>query len=365
MLNFSTSLDKLSLLLNERPCYPLDSPRHKNFILGRPSPSPTSFWAFQVQANISAHHLDLLYPPGQDHYGRPLGTSMGGFSLAYEHVLFPARNPNEILILFNLIGVRDGYQYARVDVDFSAANRTEETVQIVLTRDELTNALNITAVELVSRLDSKGPVYMFGEEFSRRLDLNASQSNMTSFIPREWDECGRKDDFVRQCFCNVGYWWSDNWLLVVIIVTSVIGGVLVLVGLLYLIWLLRKAQMKSAEYVENLQRNEDESERLITPGDLPDDEQDHTQEKVRVAPEGNVVVTVDGESDVGGADFLPKAAARLDTSKPLPQLPLESDQTLEQQMPGRDGFISSSTGEDSSREDSQFGQFVHNVGDAA
>jgi len=79
-------------------------------------------------------------------------------------------------------------QYPRVDVDFSATNRTEETVQIVLTRD-VTNALNITAVELVFQA-------RFGEEFNRRLDLIASRPNMTSFTPREWDECGRKDDFV-------------------------------------------------------------------------------------------------------------------------------------------------------------------------
>ena len=53
-----------------------------------------------------------------------------------------------------------------MDVDFSATNRTEETVQIVLTRD-VTNALNITAVELVFQA-------RFGEEFNRRLDLIAS-----------------------------------------------------------------------------------------------------------------------------------------------------------------------------------------------
>ncbi len=39
----------------------------------------------------------------------------------------------------------------------------------------------------------------------------------------------------RQCFCKVGYWWSDNWLLVVTIVGSVVGGIPVLAGLLCLI----------------------------------------------------------------------------------------------------------------------------------
>lgn len=318
MLNFSTSQDKLSVLLNNRPCYPLDFPRYKSFILGRPLPSPTLFWAFQVQANISANQLDLSYPPGHDGYNRSSGTSTGGFFLAYEHVLFPARDPNDILMLFNLIGMNDGYQYPRVDVDFSATNRTEETIQIVLTRDESTNALNITAVELVPRLDSKGPVYMFGEEFNRRLDLLASEPIMTSFIPREWDECGRKDDIVRQCFCKVGYWWSGNWLLVVIIVGSVIGGIPVLAGLWYLGWLLRNAQMKSTEYVEKLQRSEDETERLINPGDLLDSRQDYTQDKVQALQQGDMVVIVDGEPKVGSPDFLPEPTARLDTSKPLP-----------------------------------------------
>ncbi len=46
-----------------------------------------------------------------------------------------------------------GTQYPRVDVDFSATNRTEE---IVLTRDELTNALNITAGELVFQARFEG-----------------------------------------------------------------------------------------------------------------------------------------------------------------------------------------------------------------
>ncbi len=59
---------------------------------------------------------------------------------------------------------------------------------------------------------------------------------MTSFIPREWDECGRKDDFVStvllQGWVLVG---PDNWLLVVIIVGSVVGGFPVLAGLLCLI----------------------------------------------------------------------------------------------------------------------------------
>ncbi len=48
-----------------------------------------------------------------------------------------------------------GTQYPRVDVDFSATSRTEETVQIVLTRDE-TNALNITAGELVLQARFEG-----------------------------------------------------------------------------------------------------------------------------------------------------------------------------------------------------------------
>ncbi len=363
MLNFTISHDKLSLLLNDRPCYPLDSPRYKSLILGRPSPSPTSFWAFQVQANISAHYLDLLYPPGHDRYGRPYGTSMGGYVLAYEHVLFPAHDPNDILLLFNLIGVRDGYVDARVDMDFSAANRMEETVQMVLTMDKVTGALNVTALELVPRLDSKGPVYVFGDEFNRTLDLIASEPNRTTFIPRDWDSCGRKDDSIRQCFCNIGYWWSDNGLLIEIIVGSVIGGISVLASLLYLAWRLRQFYIQSAEYAESLRRNEDESDRLISTRDLQDDGQDYTQDKFQVPSEGDTVVVVDGEPILGGADFLPEPAVGLGTSKPLPQIPLELDPTPERQRPSHDSSEFGTIEGDSGREDSEFGTFVHNIGD--
>lgn len=37
-----------------------------------------------------------------------------------------------------------------------------------------------------------------------------------------------------------------------------------------------RPQMKPAEYVEDLQRSEDETERLINPGDLLDGGQDYT-----------------------------------------------------------------------------------------
>jgi len=125
-----------------------------------------------------------------------------------------------------------------------------------------------------------------------------------------------------------------------------------------------RPQMKSAEYVEDLQRSEDETERLINPGDLLDGGLDYTQDKIQALQEGDMVVIVDGEPNVGSADFLPEPTTRLDTNKPLPQISLESDPTLEQQTPSHHSFISSSTGEDSSHDDSQYGQFVPNVGDS-
>ncbi len=125
-----------------------------------------------------------------------------------------------------------------------------------------------------------------------------------------------------------------------------------------------RPQMKPAEYVEDLQRSEDETERLINPGDLLDGGQDYTQDKIQALQEGDMVVIVDGEPNVGSADFLLEPTAELDTFKPLSQVPLESDSTLEQQTPSHHSFISSSTGEDSSHDDSQYGPFVHNVGDS-
>ncbi len=125
-----------------------------------------------------------------------------------------------------------------------------------------------------------------------------------------------------------------------------------------------RLQMKSAEYVEDLQRSEDETERLINPGDLLDGGLDYTQDKIQALREGDMVVIVDGEPNVGSADFLLEPTAGLDTSKPLPQVPLESDPTLEQKTHNHHSFISSNTGEDSSHDDSQYGQFVPNFGDS-
>ena len=361
MLNFTISENKLSLLLNDRPCYPLDSPRYESWFLGKLSPWPTSFSAFQVQANISAHNLDLLYPPGHDRYGHPRGTSMGGFSLAYQHALFPARDANDILLLLRVIGIRDGYQDARVDLDFSAANQTEETVQIVLTKDEATGSLYITALELVSAVNSNGSTYMFGEELNSRVDLLAFEPHVTTFVPREWDYCGRKDDHLRQRFCSIELWWSDYWILIAIIVSSVIGGILVLASLFYLGWLLRKGQKRSAEYIENLQKIKDESERLIDASNTEHETQNYVQDKTHGLPEGDMmVVVVEGESKLGAADHL-EVGRDLATSKPLPQIPLEVDPTFAQQMPSYH-TVRSEIEEGLHREDGQFEPFVSNVG---
>ncbi len=77
-----------------------------------------------------------------------------------------------------------------------------------------------------------------------------------------------------------------------------------------------RPQMKPAEYVENLQRSEDETERLIIPGDLLDGGLDYTQDKIQALREGDMVVVVDGEPNVGSADFLPEPTAGLDTVHP-------------------------------------------------
>lgn len=355
MLNFSLSQDKSSLLLEDKSFYPLDTPRYEDLFLGKPLPSPPQFTAWQVQANISAYDLDLLYPPGYDSYGRPLGTSMGGFALAYEYVIFPAQDPNDILIIFSLIGINDGYWHPRVDMEFSAENRTEETVQIVLSRDQVTDVLNISALELVSRVNSTGPNYVFGDEFSRRLDLLASKPNATTFIPRDWNVCGRKDDFRRQRLCDIADWWSDYWLLFIIIAGSVLGAIPVFAGLFYLVGSLRKGQTMSAEYVEKLQKSGDESERLIDRSDLQNDARGYTQDQPGNLPEAGMVVVVDGGSKLEQADLLEpaKESAR---SKPLP---IESDPTPEGQMTSHDD---SRIEEAAYQEDQQFGPFVHNVG---
>ena len=339
MLNFSTSQDKTSLLLNDRPYYPLDWPREESWILGSPTPSPTPFFAWQVQANISVEWLDYLYPPGEDEYGRLLGTDMGGFGLGYEYILFPARDPSDILLLFNLIGITDGYEIPRVDMDFVATNRTKETVQIVLTRDGVTDTLSLLAVELVSKLNLNAPAYAFGEEFNRRLDLQASEPNQITFIPREWDICGYKDDYLRQRLCDIRDWWSDTGKLVAIIVGSVIGGILVLAGLFYLLWLLVKIESSSVEYAGNLQKNDAEAERLIDLNDLQDDAQGYTPEKTQDLPEGDLLVIVDGESNSGQADL--HTTRELGTSELLPHLTAESDPTAERHMSSHDHSVSS------------------------
>jgi len=70
-----------------------------------------------------------------------------------------------------------GTQYPRVDVDFSA---TEETIQIVLTRDELTNSLNITAGELVFQARFEGS--------GLRVRARVQSQTRSDCIPTEHDE---------------------------------------------------------------------------------------------------------------------------------------------------------------------------------
>ena len=362
MLNFSTSHDKSSLLLNDNPYFPLEWPREESRYLGIPLPSPTPFYAWQVQANISAEWLDRIYPPGFDSYGRPLGTDMGGFELAYEYVLFPARDPENILILFELIGISDGYVDHQVDMNFLAANRTQETVQIVLTRDKQTGILSLAAVELVLKLESKDATYTLGGEFNRRIDLQASEPKMTSYIPREWSVCGHQDDHTRQLLCTLGYWWSDKGELIAIIVGSVIGGISVLAGLCYIVWLLIKADGTSAEYVENLRRD-DEAARLIDAGDLLDDTQAYPPEKVQDPRQGDLAIFLDDKCGLGEAGF--HTARERTESKPLPQLPSKSESPRAWHMPIHGHFVSSSLEEGSENEDSQFGPFMHNAGDSA
>ena len=357
MLNFSVSQDKSSLLLEDRSLHPLYAPREESLFIGRPSPSPPRFSAWQVEANISAYDLDLLYPPGYDSYGRALGTSMGGFAFAYEHVLFPARDPSDILLLFNLIGITDGYVIPDIEFEFSAANRTEETIQIVLNRDPATNNLNITALELVPRGNSTGPDYLFGEQFGRRLSLLTSESNVTTFIPREWDECGRKDDAWRQRLCELSGWWYSDWSLFYVIFGSIVGSIPVLASLFYLVWLLRKGQTMSAEYLENLEKSEDEFERLIATNDLQNDVQGYSHNRTQGLLEADMVVMVDGEPKLGGVDVRESPI-----SKPLPQITLETGATYERQMPNDDGSVSCGIEEDSHREENQFGPFMHNLG---
>ena len=357
MLNFTVSQDKSSLLLNDLSLHPLYVPREESLFIGRPLPSPPKFSGWQVEANISAYDLDLLYPPGFDDYGRALGTSMGGYGFAYEHVLFPAGDPNDILLLFNLIGITDGYVIPNTEFEFSIANRTKETIQIVLTRNQATNTLNITALELVSWAKSPGPEYVFGVEFNQRLDLLASEPNVTTFIPREWDECGRKDDTWRQRFCELASWWYSDWSLFYFISGSIVGGISVLAGLFYLVWLLRKGQTMSTEYLENLEKSEGEFERLIDASDVQNDAPGYTQDQTRSLPEADMLVVVAGESKIGKFDLEESIVLRT-----LPRTPLETDETHERQAPSDNDSIPHRIGGCSHSEDNQFGPFVHNLG---
>lgn len=70
-----------------------------------------------------------------------------------------------------------GTQYPRVDVDFSA---TEETIQIVLTWDDLTNALDITAGELVFQARFEGS--------GLRVRGRVQSQTRSDCIPTEHDE---------------------------------------------------------------------------------------------------------------------------------------------------------------------------------
>ena len=353
MLNFSVSQDRSSLLLNDLSLHPLYALREKSLFIGRASDSPPKFSAWQVETNISAYELDLIYPSGYR-----MGTSMGGFMFAYEHMLFPARDPNDVLILFNLIGLMDGYMIPRTEFEFSATNRTKETLQIVLTGDETTNNLNITSLELVPKANTNDSGYVFGEGFNGRLDLLDSDPNITTFIPKEWDECGRKDNAYRQRLCKLAGWWDGDSTLFGIIFGSIVGAIPVLAGLFYLVWLLRQGQEMSTGYLENIQRSEEEYARLIDTSDVQNEAQHHTQDKSQSLPGADMVVVFSGKSVPEEADL--KGSI---TPEPEPQTSLETNGAHGRRTPNNDDLIFHGSEECSQGEDNQnheFGPFLHN-----
>lgn len=278
LLNFTVARDEIShpLLLNDLHFDPLYYKRRAPMLMGAQSfPWAPPFKAYQVPSTASREDLSKHQP------SRPRSTDVRPFELAYEYtsISYAPDHPREWLAFLELdiTGLRHESQEPEdttFDEGLEQAFGTAGTVRILLSYDNPSEEKTIEAIELVPKeppletlKDSIDEKSIAGSDWGGRLNTSNKDHIWTthvSFRPAEWNDCGRKDEHLRQILCKVEDF--TNWLKLfmdpkVILTLFVILCIIVFTGLCSLGWLgWRLAQASWMKMRERNERRSEESE---------------------------------------------------------------------------------------------------------
>ena len=215
MLNFTiATVENYPLLLNGLLFDPLYYERRVPMLMGGSSfYSAPPFTAYPVPANASAEDLHQYR---QSSRSRP--ADIQSFELAYEHtyIAYVPENPREWLCFLelNITGLRRESQDMRSDNDpAQGTGGFFQTVRILLSYDNRYEEKKIEAIELIPNgplleisHNGLGEKSITGPSWGGRLNTSNTDQVLTthvSFSPAEWNDCGRKDEQLRQVLCKV------------------------------------------------------------------------------------------------------------------------------------------------------------------
>ena len=212
---------------------------------------------------------------------RPSSTNVGSFELAYEHtyIAYVLDNPREWLVFLELdiTGLRHQSHEPKV-ITFDEGPEqpfgATKAVRILLSYDNRNEEKKIEVIELVAkespletRKDGINEKSIAGSDWGGRLNTGKSVhtwTNHVSFRPAEWNDCGRKDERLRQVLCKVEDFtgWLKFYMDPHLILTLfVILCIVIFTGFCVLGWLgqrwVRVSWMTSRKRTE---RRSDESE---------------------------------------------------------------------------------------------------------
>lgn len=268
MLNFTiATVENYPLLLNGLLFDPLYYERRIPILMGGSSfYSTPPFTAYPVPTNPSVEDLREYRQSSQS---RP--TVIQSFELAYEHtyIAYVPKNPREWLcfLQFDITGLRRESQDMRFDNDPEQdEGAVFQTVRILLSYDNPYEEKRIETIELIPKgslaetsHNGLGEKSIAGPSWGGRLNTSNTDHILTthvSFSPAEWNDCGRKDEHLRQVLCKVEDF--TDWLKLyldphLILTLFVVLCIIVFAGLCALGWL--GWRLARASWIKSRQRN--------------------------------------------------------------------------------------------------------------
>ena len=271
-----------------------------------------------MQANISQKEFNARYSTSRYQDDRTNGAS---FQLAYNHLAYPpAVDPKDILLELQITGLRHEH-HTPEDIKLTSEwaengviRGIKSTVRLVLNDDNPMEEKRIVALEMVPKdnrtnianSEQTGKTRMNGEksiagpDWGGRLDLDAGPPRIywiswATFQPREWNDCGRKDDLLRQFSCKIEDWEAEyrKAVIVTLIALSMLGGVLALGLLAFLSWRLGTSLWRQGN---GAMKMEEEREGLLLVGN---EELGEEEDKVMhsIVPAGAAATSAVGDHD--------------------------------------------------------------------